>query len=294
MRSLGSLVFALVLACLAAGGCGKPKNTESPTTGTLSLVSAEAVAPVIQKEIAEFMRLYIKAAITCDSSTSREALVKFVNLETKMVVLSRDLNPEEKKSLDAAKFSYSSFALAKTGIAVVVNPENSVEKLNLVQLRDIYTGRITRWEEVGGAGGKITPVSLSRNSGTAEVFLGALGINAGLSPDLRVVAASRDLENAISADPSAIGFVSMNWLSGKVKAVAVARDSSGDFIDVHQASVYQGSYPLVETAYALTTAGAYGLASGLISFMTSAPGQKIFLDSGLVPVTMPVKLIQLN
>ena len=294
MRSPSYLLLGLLLAGLAVGGCGKPKNTESPTSGTLSLVSAESVAPVVQKEIAEFMRLYTKAAITCDSTTSREALVKFVNGETKMVVLSRNLEPEEKKSLDAAKFSYSSFALAKIGIAVVVNVENRVERLNLAQLRDIYTGGITRWEEVGGTGGKITPISLSRNSGTAEVFLGTLGIDAGLSPDLRVVPASRDLTSAISGDPSAIGFVGMNWLSREVKTVAVARDSSADFIDIHQASVYQGAYPLVETAYALTTAGAYGLASGLISFMTSAPGQKIFLNSGLVPVTMPVKLIQLD
>jgi phosphate transport system substrate-binding protein len=294
VRSLGSLLVGLLFVCLVAGGCGKPKDTESPTSGTLTLVSAEAVAPVIQKEIAEFMRLYTKATITCDSATSREALVKFANGETKMVVLSRDLNPEEKKSLDAAKFSYSSFALAKAGIAVVVNVENSAGRLDLGQLRDIYTGRTTRWEEVGGTGGKITPISLSGNSGTTEVFLRTLGVGTGLSPDLRAVAASRDLESAISADPSAIGFVGMNWLSGRVKTVAVARDSSGDFIDVHQASVYQGSYPLVETAYALTTSGAYGLASGLISFMTSAPGQKIFLNAGLVPVTMPVKLIQLD
>jgi ABC-type phosphate transport system substrate-binding protein len=294
VRNLALIVVGLVLLGLLAGGCSKPKETESPTSGTLHMVSAETVAPVVGREIAEFMRLYTKAVITCDTMTSREALVKFVNGETKMVVLSRDLNPDEKKSLDAAKFSYSSYALTKIGIAVVVNRENTVEKLTLGQLRGIYTGKITSWEEVGGTGGKITPISLSRNSGTAEVFLGALGIETGLSGDLRVVAASRDLEAAISADPAAIGFVGMNWLTGKVKAVPLAKEGSSDFIDIHQASVYQGSYPLVETAYALSTAGTYALASGLVAFMTSAAGQKIFLDSGLVPVTMPVKLIQIN
>jgi phosphate transport system substrate-binding protein len=283
-----------VVAGLVSGGCEKPKDAESPTSGTLSLVCAESVAPVIEKEAAEFERLYTKAAISCDSATTLDALAKFGNRETKMVVISRGLNPEEKKSLEAPGFAYSSFALAKIGIAVVVNTENPVEKLNLDQLRGIYTGRIGSWEEVGGMGGKITPISLSRNSGAAEVFIQILGIDAGLSPDLRVVTASQDLAGAVAADPSAIGFVGMNWLSDKVKAVAVAADGSEDFIAIHQASVYGGAYPLVLTAYALTTSGAYGLASGFISFMTSAPGQKVFLDSGLVPVTMPVKLIRLD
>ena len=282
------------MAGLIVGGCGGAKETESPTSGTLSLICAESLAPIVDKEVAEFTRLYTKAAVTCDSATSQEALVKFVNGQTKLIVLSRPLTAAEKKSLDGAKFSYNSYALAKIGIAVVVNTENPVGKLNLSQIRDIYTGKITDWREVGGLGGKITPISLSRNSGTAQVFLDALGIDSGFSPDLKVVAASRDLASAINADPLAIGFVGMNWLSDKVKAVAVAGDSAGEFTKIHQASVYQGAYPLVETAYALTTEGAYGLASGLVSFMTSAPGQKIFLDSGLVPVTMPVKLIQIN
>ena len=99
---------------------------------------------------------------------------------------------------------------------------------------------------------------------------------------------------AVAANLSAIGFVGMNWLSDRVKALALAKEGSDQFITVHQASVYQGAYPIVQPVYALSTSGAYGLASGFIAFLTSAPGQKIFLDSGLVPVTMPVKLIRID
>ena len=294
MRSAWLAAIACA-AGLVMGGCGGAKEgAESPTGGTLSLIAAESIAPIVEKEALEFQRLYAKAVITSSTTTTREALALFGNREARMVVISRGLTVDEKKSLDVPGFEYGIFALAKVGIAVVVNKENPVERLNLEQLRGIYTGRIASWEEVGGMGGRITPISLSRNSGPAEVFVQALGLDAGLAPDIRVVASSRDLPAAVAADPAAIGFVGMNWLSDQVKAVALAGDGSGDFIAVHQASVYNGSYPLVETAYALTTAGSYTLASGFISFMASAPGQKLFLDSGLVPVTMPVKLIRLD
>lgn len=284
----------LVLAALVLAGCAK--QTESPTSGTLSFVCAESVAPVLQKEAADFMRLYTKAVITLDSTTTREALGKLASGGTRLVVISRALNADEKKSFAAGNVAVDTFALAKDGIAVIVHPESPVRHLNLEQIRDIYSGKIDRWEEVGGKGGKILPLSLSRNSGTAEVFFHEIGIDTTFSPTLQVVPASRGMIEKVAADRTAIGFVGMNWLSDRVRALAVARTASDNYIyvDIHQASVYQGTYPLVQTIYAIQTGGAYGLANGFIAYLTSAPGQKIILNSGLVPITMPVKLIKVD
>lgn len=283
------LLIPLVL-CL---GCQK-QETESPTSGTLRFVCAESVAPVIQKEAAEFQRLYTKASIAFDTTTTREALIKLFNKETAMVIISREVNAEEAASLAAEKYSPGTFALAKVGIAVIVNPDNPVRELNLDQVSGIYSGRISRWDQVGGDGGKITPLAMPRNSGTTEVFLRTIGVDTTLSGALRVLPGSREMADLVAKDPLSVGFVGMNWLSDRVRALALAEDASNQFITIHQASVYQGDYPLVQTIYAITTAGAYTPASGFVSFLASAPGQKIFLDSGLVPVTMPVKLIRID
>ncbi|MFH1221131.1 MAG: substrate-binding domain-containing protein [Candidatus Eisenbacteria bacterium] len=283
------LLIPLVL-CL---GCQK-QETESPTSGILRFVCAESVAPVIQKEAAEFQRLYTKASIAFDTTTTREALIKLFNKETAMVIISREVNAEEAASLAAEKYSPGTFALAKVGIAVIVNPDNPVRELNLDQVGGIYSGRISRWDQVGGGGGKITPLAMPRNSGTTEVFLRTIGVDTTLSGALRVLPGSREIADLVAKDPLSVGFVGMNWLSDRVRALALAEDASNQFITIHQASVHQGDYPLVQTIYAITTAGAYTPASGFISFLASAPGQKIFLDSGLVPVTMPVKLIRID
>lgn len=286
-----SLPWLLVTALLFAG-C--EKQTESPTSGTLSFVCAESVAPVLQKEAADFMRLYTKAVITLDSTTTREALMKLGSGATRLVVISRALNAEEKKSFAAGNVAVDTFALAKGGIAVIVHPDSPVRRLTLEQIRDIYSGKVDRWEEVGGKGGKIVPLSLSRNSGTAEVFFQGIGADTTFAPALQVVPTSHEMIEKVAADRGAIGFVGMNWLSDRVRALAVARTASGEYIDIHQASVYQRTYPLVQTIYAVKTGGAYGLANGFVAYLTSGPGQKIFLNAGLVPATMPVKLIKID
>jgi phosphate transport system substrate-binding protein len=135
---------------------------------------------------------------------------------------------------------------------------------------------------------------MSRNSGTTESFFKKAGLDTTVAPTIHPLATSREMVEWVAANRSAIGFVGMNWLTDRVKAVAVAPGTSNQFVDIHQASVYRGDYPLVTTIYAITTGGAYGLGSGFIAFLTSAPGQKIFLNAGLVPVTMPVKLIRID
>lgn len=294
----------LLVAGLVLAGCAK--QTESPTTGTLTFACAESVAPVFRKEAADFMRLYTKSAISLDSTTTREAIAKLAAGETPMAIVSRPLNADERRSFAAGKVAIDTFALAKDGIAVIVHPESPVLRLTLAQIRDIYTGKIARWEEIGGRGarggrgsragygGNILPLSLSRNSGTAEVFFREIGADTAFSPALRVVQTSGEMVDAVAADRAAIGFVGMSRLSDRVRALAVARAASGEYVDIHQASVYQGTYPLVRTIYAIKTGGAYGLANGFIAYLASAPGQKIILNSGLVPQTMPVKLIKIE
>jgi len=66
----------------------------------------------------------------------------------------------------------------------------------------------------------------------------------------------------------------------------------GNYYAPYQAYVYQGYYPIPREIYIYSTADNYGVAAGFTSFITSGPGQKIVLQSGLVPATMPVRLVE--
>ena len=108
----------------------------------------------------------------------------------------------------------------------------------------------------------------------------------------------------VSSHPDAIGMLGLNWLpdnKDKVKVLELADPDApdslgtrGKYFRPHQAYVFQGTYPLTRQIYFYSRADVYSVGIGFVSFVTSAPGQKIVLNSGLVPATMPVRLVQLT
>ena len=104
---------------------------------------------------------------------------------------------------------------------------------------------------------------------------------------------------------NAIGFVSQSWVSStpaKTRILDIGdpnftRDSASTTLEYFpplQAHVYRGYYPLSRTLYLFSRNAGTGVGIGFTAFVTGAEGQKLFLKNGLVPATMPVRLIQLQ
>ena len=120
----------------------------------------------------------------------------------------------------------------------------------------------------------------------------------------KVAKSSEEILQFVADHTNAIGMVGLNWLGTKKESVKVlelndpsAPDSLGirdKYIGPYQAHVYRGYYPISREIYVYSRADIYNVGSGFISFITSAPGQQIVLNNGLVPATMPVRLVQLT
>lgn len=108
----------------------------------------------------------------------------------------------------------------------------------------------------------------------------------------------------VTSHPNSIGMVSVGWMGeykDKAKIMELcdpdAPDSleiRGQFFSPHQAHIYRGYYPLTSDVYIYSRADMYNVAAGFITFITSVPGQKIVLSNGLVPATMPVRLVEIT
>ena len=119
---------------------------------------------------------------------------------------------------------------------------------------------------------------------------------------MAVVRDSREMLSFVSAHASAIGIVGLNWLKQDNENISVlelgnpnAPDSlgiRGKYFSPHQAYIYQQYYALTREIFIYSRADSYGVAAGFTSFITSAPGQRIVMSSGLVPATMPVRLVE--
>jgi phosphate transport system substrate-binding protein len=112
----------------------------------------------------------------------------------------------------------------------------------------------------------------------------------------------------VESHPEALGIISVNWISDRddsishsflkrIKVVAISSEyySEGeDFYTPHPAYIADKSYPFIREVYAISRETFSGLGSGFISFVASDPGQRIVLKMGMVPATMPVRLVQIK
>lgn len=295
LRFTKVLLFAFVLP-----GCQPEGNT--PTSGQLTVTACESVLPMIRKEVEEFQRLYPKTQITLQAASTREVVAQLLRGEVKTIFLPRLLNDEEQRIAESYHVKIDTFRIAREGLAIIVPRSNPLKRITLPRLGAIYRGEISEWREFGGANLKILPLATSRNTAAAESFLQGVVCDTAFGRSTYVCSTSVQLLDLVAQREDAVGFVGMSWLSEylqqsdstwqRVKALALADSTGEEHILLHQGMIYRNEYPLRRTLYALSTDRSLGVAIGLISFITSAQGQKLVLNAGLVPVTMPVKLVK--
>ncbi len=293
----------------------KRAPASSPTEGKLEVYCAESAAPVVTKIAEKFMYLYSKAHITVHAVPTRVAIAKLLNNEVNLVVTSRYFNQGELDAMKKYKIEADSLRVALDGIVVIVNSKNRIVRLNTDQLRNIFSGKTKLWGQIDpNFQGKIILALESPNSGTLELFKDRI-LGAENFTEAYPCTTMADVYTFVRGTRSAIGLVSSNWLNsgpdllpGKEpapRALEIAEvdsaamkyinpDSYGSYYYPHQAHIYRHYYPLTRPIYFLTRDLDDGPGAGFLTFAASASGQQIFLNNGLVPATMPVRLVQLN
>ncbi|MFZ1851953.1 MAG: substrate-binding domain-containing protein [Nitrosomonas sp.] len=289
---------------LLLAGCNREPGSTKLTSGTLTVECDEAVFPAMNALAAEFRQQYPDARIEIRCVEARAATADFVNDSVKVIVCARPLNDEERNVLTTTKTWFEEYHVAQSAIAVIVNPANPVKELRMGQVDSICTGQMTSWPG-WRAGGVIDLVTGSVDASTNEVFRRLVLHGKAFAQSATPMKDSPDIVEYVGKTRNAVGIVGVGWLKGvesEVKAIGLSRpgvaaDSTqpvGKAYSPHQAYVYQGYYPASTPVTMYTRDLDRTVSLGFISFATGPFGQKVFLNNGLVPVTMPVRLIQLT
>ena len=296
-------VLIAVVAVLTLHGCGREPGSTTLTRGALRLGCDEAVAPVMNREVAEFKGQYPDADVIVLPGEARAVVADFASDSIRVIVLARAFNKEERDLLARAKVEFQEYEVARTAVAVVVHPGVPRKELRVGELDTIFAGAQTRWP-----GPQRLPVRLAvtgLNSSVTEVFRSGVLKSGGYDPGAKSFGSEQEVIDYVSRTPGAVGIVSLNCLKGtegRVTLVAVASaamrpDSTtapGEYYSPAQAYVYLGYYPITAPVYLYSREVNRDIGLGFISFVASAAGQKVFQANGLVPVTMPVRLVQLT
>ncbi|HTY10103.1 MAG TPA: substrate-binding domain-containing protein [Bacteroidota bacterium] len=298
----------VVFLSLVLTWTGCQKDTQDlPTRGKLVVISSEDIFPAIDAEVKEFESLYEQAHITHLQSTTRDAVVQLLNDSVKLITSPRQFNDEERAVIRKYKLDVDTFKIAYDAALVIVNERNALTRITVEQLKDILLGKAKMWRDLGEkkAGGEIVVALGGPNSGMYEYVKGRITNSQPLAGVVVPCSTTTQVIEYVAAHANAIGFVSQSWVSetpAKTRILDIgdpnfSRDSTSKTLEYFpplQAHVYRGYYPLSRTLYIFSRNAGTGVGVGFTAFVTGAEGQKLFLNKGLVPATMPVRLIQLQ
>jgi phosphate transport system substrate-binding protein len=295
-------VMILLPLALLLVGC--PSRQEvSTTTGVAHIECDEALFPVIQLEVEDFKRSYREADIQVRPVGAREAIVNFINDSIRIIATARPLNIEELAIIKSEGIEYRAYKIALDGVAIIMHRENQASRLRTTQLDSILSGTLTQWP-VSTRRGKAIEIALSGvNSSTNEIVRSRILNNKPFTPSARYFEHSGELLDFVRTQRNAIGIIGLSWLRGVDHEFTVASladpaaipDSTqpaGQYYSPVQANIYRRYYPLSTEVYFYNREILRTVGLGFIAYVGSLPGQKVIQESGLVPATMPVRLIE--
>jgi len=287
---------------------GKQSTEETPTRGKIRIFADESYKPIIDSEVYTFTNLYTYASITPKYKPEVDIINDFMNDSVKVIVTNKKLTDDQIQYLRDTLVVARTTTIAYDALAFIVNKANKDTLLTYNTIKDIFFGRIDTWKEINSKSnlGKINVVFDNTKSGNIRYFKEKFEIKEKLQSNFYAVNSNEEVIDFISKNPSALGIISVNWISNKhnpeardfiskIKVVAVSSsfDNTSYYLPV-QGSIYNKTYPFTREVYLISRETFAGLGSGFISWVASEPGQRIILKSGLVPATMPIRLIQVK
>ena len=151
----------------------------------------------------------------------------------------------------------------------------------MAQVKDIYLGKITNWNELGGPNTAIVIISRDTNSGTYETFEGKVMKGEKIAKNCEYVGCNGAIRQRVQSTPAAIGYVGLGFVDNTVKALPI------DGVLPTPETVKDGSYPIARPLYMFTN-GYPKMGSHLYRFINlylSTKGQAMIEEIGFVPVT---------
>lgn len=306
-------LFALFsISILVIQGCNQDNKIpgDGPTYGRIEISADQTLQPLTDAEINAFEGLYTMARVSPQYKPESEVFPDLLNGKIKVIVATRELTNAELKIFHERKIYPKTVKIAYDAVALITNKNGKDLKITFEQFKDLFRGNKKNPAKAGikFLPGKSLIVADNKNSSTVRKILEIAGAG-NLPQNIFAVNNSREVVSYVSKDKNAIGIIGVNWIVNNsdsstnnflnlVKVVAImppdTSAGAGDYYLPYQAYIARKFYPLWRNVYLISAEARNGLGSGFIAFAAGEKGQRVVLKSGLVPATMPVRLVEIK
>ena len=245
---------------------------------------SDTVLPVAQQTAERFMNQHPEARVTVTGGGTGVGISALMDHTTDIAMASRPIKFSEKMKAKAAGEDLAEVPIAYDALAVVVHPSNPVKQLTRQQLEDIFRGKVTNWQQVGGDDRKIVVYSRETSSGTYEFFKESVLKNKNYMSSSLSMPATGAVIQSVSQTKGAIGYVGLAYLSPRVKAIAVSYDDGKHYVLPSLENGKKKLYPVVRPLYYYYNVANKEKVTPFIDYILSPQGQNIIKNGGYIPV----------
>jgi phosphate transport system substrate-binding protein len=270
MKYIIGIIVAIIVIVGAyfvlAGGSGQEKIT---------IVGSTSVQPVAEKLATEYMKTNPNVKITVQGGGSAVGIKSAQDGTASIGTSSKSLKANESTGL-------TQYEIGKDGIAIIVNKNNALNGLTLDQVKGIFNGSITNWNQVGGSDAKINIIVREDGSGTRdavqEIVLGKLanGTKVDFVKSAIVQSSTEAVQQAVAQDPNAVGFISYASVNN-TKALQINN------VAPSEATILDGTYKIQRPFLFLVKGDPKGAVKAFIDWVNGPEGQAIIKADKVVP-----------
>ncbi len=266
-----------IIAGLVAGG------------SSITIKGSDTLVRLGQRWAEEYMKNNKGVVIQVSGGGSGTGIAALLNGTTDICQASRDMKEKEYKLAAQKGIDVYRVSVALDGIAVFLHEDNPVDELSFSQLKGMFTGAITNWNEVGGPDHRIILYGRENNSGTYAFFKKKVLNKEDYSDYTQTLPGTAAVVNAVSKDKYGIGYGGIAWAKG-VKFAAVRKDNNSQAVMPSLETVSNGTYPISRELYWFFNGAPKGEIKKLVNWALSAEGQKIAEEIDYVPLPKELAL----
>ena len=270
LTACGGSASSAAASSTAAGSAAS--STAAALSGNVAAGGSTSMKNVIAALTEGFAEVEPGVTVSYDPTGSGAGITGAADKTLDIGLSSRALKNDEKADVEGT-------TIALDGIAIIVNNASKVEDLTVDQLKQMFTGEITNWSEVGGDDGEIVLIGREAGSGTRDGFESIVDVKDSCKYAQELTATGAVI-SAVEANPLAIGYASLSAVGDTVKMVTVGG------VECSEETVKDGSYE-VQRPFVFVTNKSVALseqAQAFFDFATSADAADLIRTAGAVPV----------
>jgi phosphate transport system substrate-binding protein len=234
------------------------------------IAGSTSVMPFIEKLSEHFMVDRPLFKINVQGGGSTAGIQACFNKTIEIGMSSRQLKQEEKVLKE--------IIICYDGISVVVHPKNPIRELTLKQIRDIFSGKIKNWKELGWIDRKIDAITREEGSGTRGSFEDLIMKNVEINDSIMVQDSNGSVKEIVATDPYAIAYISLGLVDNRVRALSI------DGVAASLQNIKTKKYKIVRPFLFITNGTPNEFVQTFIDYVLSNDGQNIFKKEGLIGI----------